>query len=666
MNWQTLTSVADVCAAYPDRMRGLLAALNLRRPGLAGVKAAADRGDLEIACAALLAYYQGRETVEWLSEDAARGDAGRGRAILDDTFTFQEVTGRVPRTADGRLDWACTGPRDDLEWAWALNRHYHIADLLVAYQQGGDVRYASAIDAHVRDWIISSLPYPGVKSSTAMWRGLEVSHRVKTWSCLFFPPRPGPQPPTSGPVVLAPATRLLVLSSLPEHAHYLRGFHARRNWATMELSSLALIGAAWPEFKESAAWFRYAKARLAAEIAEQVYDDGVQDELTYHYHRGALHNFEQASHIFAAANAKLPRGYARRLEAMWNYVAYALKPDGFGPLNNDSDLDYNRERVIEAAARDGRPDWVYVATNGREGAAPADPPSRIFPWAGQLIMRSGWDAGAQWAFFDAGPWGTGHQHNDKLHLSIFAGGRDLLVDSGRFAYRGALADRFRRPYALHSAAHNVILIDGQGQYPGPLLAERGLDASEARVTPAYDYARGSFDRFEDVAGVVRHTRAVMYLRGRFWVVVDRIETDRPRRIEALWHWHPRCTVQADGLSVESTDEDAANLRIIPAGPAAWDVAIVKGQESPRLQGWYSERYNLAEPAPVAVYTADLVGSATFAWVLLPRQGRAPVHAVEVVARDDHAAVLRVGEPGSPAVEIHVPLTKTHSPNIKQL
>ena len=73
MNWQDLTSVADVCAAFPQRMRDLLAALDLRRPGLAGVRAAAERGDLETACAALLAYYQGREAKAWLPEEAMRG-----------------------------------------------------------------------------------------------------------------------------------------------------------------------------------------------------------------------------------------------------------------------------------------------------------------------------------------------------------------------------------------------------------------------------------------------------------------------------------------------------------------------------------------------------------------------------------------------------------------
>jgi hypothetical protein len=60
--------------------------------------------------------------------------------------------------------------------------------------------------------------------------------------------------------------------------------------------------------------------------------------------------------------------------------------------------------------------------------------------------------------------------------------------------------------------------------------------------------------------------------------VDRVTTDRPRKIEALWHFHPHCTVEADETSVASTDADMGNLRILPVGYSNWDVEIIHGQE----------------------------------------------------------------------------------------
>jgi hypothetical protein len=74
-------------------------------------------------------------------------------------------------------------------------------------------------------------------------------------------------------------------------------------------------------------------------------------------------------------------------------------------------------------------------------------------------MRSGWERDAIFLGFEAGPFGYGHQHEDKLGVVIFAYGKDLLVEGGSYAYD---ASKWRR-YVLSSAAHNVILVDGQGQ-----------------------------------------------------------------------------------------------------------------------------------------------------------------------------------------------------------
>ena len=141
---------------------------------------------------------------------------------------------------------------------------------------------------------------------------------------------------------------------------------------------------------------------------------------------------------------------------MTNYLAYILRPDGHLPLNNDSDRLDDRSNVLWHARDYNRPDWIWIVTNGREGEEPKGLPSVVFPWAGQVVMRSGWDADAHWAFFDVGPLGMSHYHYDKLHLSVAAYGRDLLVDAGRYTYTGGKW----MDYFMGSASHNVILVDG--------------------------------------------------------------------------------------------------------------------------------------------------------------------------------------------------------------
>lgn len=435
--WQEINSVEQVCSAYPERMVTMLDALNLEMDGLENVKRAYESDNIPLACWALLDYYTNGSAPEHLRiklPQASNKTTSYADSIIRDIYTFQRTTGKVPRLADGELKWTHNGPENDIEWAWALNRHYPIAYLLSEYSETGNPEYARYIDSFIKDWIIHSWPYPAKKSSTAMWRGLEVSFRAKIWAKVFYG--------FMNTGYISPATQLLILSTLPEHAHYARNFHGTTNWLTMEMTGLATIATAWPEFKLSRDWLKYTISMMTESLKEQVYPDGAQSELTSHYHRVALNNFYLFYTICKRANIPLPDYFTEQIENMWNYLALIMRPDGNALLNNDADLDYNKDRIIRVAEEYGRKDWHYVATNGKAGAKPSDGPSNIFPWAGHFISRSDYDADAHWSFFDIGPWGSGHQHNDNLHISISAYGRDLLVDAGRFAYRGEVAKSF--------------------------------------------------------------------------------------------------------------------------------------------------------------------------------------------------------------------------------
>ncbi len=654
-NWQKIKTVDEVCAAYPQQMKSIFQNLNLDYPGLQDVKKAFEANHIPEACKNLLDYYSKSKLVLQNIPTASMQATTAADSILQDIYTFQSVADKVPRLPDGHLKWAHTGPADDMEWAWALNRHYPIVTLLDAYFKTGNSKYVSYIDQFTKDWIISNWPYPAVKSNTAMWRGLEVSFRAKTWARVFFELWNTNQ--------ISPATKLLIMSSLPDHAHYARNFHAQGNWLTMEISGLATVASSWPEFKESKAWMDYAISTMVASMKEQVYPDGVQTELTSHYHHVALSNFSLFADLCQKSNISLPEYYTKTLEDMSGYLAKTMRPDGFGLLNNDADLDNNRDFVLKTTKKYNRRDWEYIASNGKSGSKPSGDPSFIFPYAGQLISRSSFDQDAQWSFFDIGPWGSGHQHNDRLHLSVFAYGRDLLVDGGRFAYRGEVADKFRK-YATGSASHNVILVDGNGQAAGIPKAETPLAENLYSISNDFDYGSGTFDKFSGVEGRFSHTRAMVYVRGKFWVVADHLQTDRPRNIETLWHWHPSCKIETRSSGIVSTKNNQGNLAIIPAGISDWKISEVKGQETPSIQGFYSKEYNTYEPNPTTIYSRQLKSDDTFVWVLWPSEGKTPAIKTEILSKDANSVNVRVTEPGKGSWTILVPFLNSQAVNVK--
>lgn len=649
-------STTWVCETHPDRVSALIESLNLNAPGLEPVRDAVERSDMPGACDALLAYYRSSKNTIRLGRPVATttGDADEAaELLLADEFHFYRMVQRVPRRENGGLDWTYNGPSNDREWGWEFNNLYHLGTLRAAYFKTGQDSYVDRISADVTDWVVSNPP-PRRKSNTPQWRGLQASHRAGVWANIFFA--------LQHVDALTPAARLLMLSSLPDHAHYLMLFHQEKgNIVANEMKGLATVGAMWPEFRDAVGWRRYAAEVMAREINYQVYPDGVQTELTSHYHRITTQHFDAFAGVMGEFGRRDADSLSSHIEQMWDYTARIMLPDGYGPMNNDSDRHAVRAHLQRAAAAYGRDDWLYIATNGREGTPPQTG-SAVFPWAGQMVMRSGWDENAHWSFFDVGPWGTGHQHNDKLHLSVAAYGRDLLVDGGRYAYD---AGPFRE-YFTGSRAHNVFLVDQAGQKPGPPLANAPLDSSQWRFTAEYDFARGSFeDGYKSIRGDAAHARSVLYVRDEFWVVLDHIETDRARDVTALWHFHPSCNVVLDGETVKSNDDERGNLRIVPAAGVAWDIEIVGGVEGNGVQGWYSDVYGQKQPAPTVMYETRVAGPTTFLWVLVPAYGEVPTVNAIVSASDEYKITAEVDVVGRASYRITIPLDE-YDPEVTRI
>lgn len=674
-------SVSDLYGSHNELLKKFLGTLDLDKPELEVVRAEIATNDLPGACQALLQYYAGRfpSSEPIASPEGGNPNMPEADAIREDRFTFYGVEDVVPRTDGSGLNWNWRGPTDDREWAWALNRHFYLSTLLAAWRATGNAAYVVTIDKLIRDWVISN-PYRGQKEDGAAWRGLEVALRIKNWRAVFTALQDVPE--------FSSAARLFLLSSLPDHAHYLRSYHAEgNNWLTMEMNGLAIIATTWPELRDSGAWLEYAIEQLVPSLEQQVHADGAQGELTSHYHRVALFNFQEFSDTVTRTGRNVPDAFQVGLERMWNYLAYTMRPNGHGLLNNDSDYDYTCNHILEAAARYKRPDWTYIASNGAHGTIPQRPPSVVFPCSGRVVYRDNYSRNADWMTFDIGPLGTGHVHYDKLHLSVTLGGRDILVDSGRYTYvRGPWRD-----YFTGSESHSVILVDGRGQRGQPARYDHPLsglvissrddggdpisffpeslgDPEEARkapdfiIAPEYVYARGSFEHgYRGVEGAVVHTRIVLRHQSvAGFLVIDHIETDQPREVTALWQFHPDCAVIVEQGAIKTDDDGVPNLSILSLGDAAWDISLVKGQESPAIQGWYSPRYNDKVPAYTAICTAHIHGSTTFAWHLLPGKEAPKEHCSFSLDKNGWASITVAD---SPIPLICIPLSSKAFPEI---
>jgi hypothetical protein len=629
------TDLATLVAGQRERVESLFRRLDLERPELRGVKQAYDTGNLALACERLLRHYEGSPWIDRLRD--APGHSGRylqeADDVMRDVFTLQDLRAEIPRLPDGRFDWWSRGPKDDREWTVVLNWHLYFRSLLRVWEETGDARYAEAFAGLLTDWVLSNPP-PAGKPETQPWRSLEAAMRLtESWPYAFFGFLRSADVPASA--------KILLLSSVPEQAAVCRSHHTTTgNHVLVEMLALARAALYWPEFRATGDWTDYAFGTTANEMTRQVNPDGTQKELSNHYQATTATNFDRLVSTAREAGRPLPDGYEERLIDMWDYMARVAKPSGEGPLNNDADRVDNARLVRDAAGRFGREDWRFMVGGGAEGVQPAGPASSHFPWAGHVVMRSGFKRDALWSFFDVGPSGQAHSHYDRLHLSVSALGRDFLVDTGRYHYK---PDAYRE-YFVGPRSHNVMIVDGRRQPALPRVRVRPHDDGVV-LGEAFDFARGSA-AFAGTGPVVRHERAVLRYRDRYWLVIDHVVGFEEHEIETLWHFHPDCTVEARDGVAETVDAGQPNLSILPLGEPSWDLEVVSGRGPPGIQGWWSATYNEKLPAPTAVYRARERGPLLFGWLLVPRRPGDPPPLAEWRVAPAGIAHLRIHDGGS--------------------
>jgi len=656
------TSLDSFCRQDRSSLIRFFGNINLTYPGLGKVKQAVERKDWPTACKQLLHYYGAKpmvksiNTIPELPTDAVK----EATAAFQHVFTFQGITDTLPKTASGHFNWLYQGPNNDVEWAYFLNRMGYLSSLHEAYRQTQQPRFARLYNSLVLDWVLAN-PTPAGEVDNATWRVLEVGLRLLgPWSTTFYQ--------FQKTDLFTPVTRMLMLMSIHDQASYVRRYHrTHHNHGVMELNGLTKAAFYFPEFKQSGEWYQHALAGMSEEFSFLVYPDGAMKELTNSYHWVVVRNFLTYLDLLKTFGKPVPASMHNTVEKMCSYMLYTARPDGDGLLNNNADLLNNVALLKPLLPTFHRPDWQYIMTSGKAGKKPVQT-SVIFPWAGHFIMRNGWGLPvqkSQFAFFDVGPWGTAHQHNDKLHLSVFAGGREILCDAGRLYYK---VDKWRQYFNL-SAAHNVVLLDGRGQDKTVEEALTPLPPASYSLQPELDFCMGTYNGgFNDINPHVKmmgagepvsgqHTRAVIYLKNKYWIVVDQVKTDKPRTVTANWHFNPQCAVVQDGSTVFTNDTGKGNLVIIPASMETWKVGLLKGQEEPSVQGWYSEKYNQRVPAICAEYKTEMPAAVfTFAWVLYPSATtRFPAISVQLLPAPPDALRLQVNIPGEEKAEVAVNL-----------
>ncbi len=557
----------------------LMSRLDLEKPELETVRR--SYGNPSITAAQLMNYFKSRTSVKHPAGMLSASEM-RGKAATDDEMKMADnalkhiFTGQSaypPVFCGDDINWGMR-PVPDNEWVWQLNRMYFWNAMAKAYLHTADEKYAAEWCCQLIDWTKKN---PNDGNHNYAWRSIEAGIRGHSWTGLY-------QHFISSPH-FTPEVLVAFLNSCYDHATYLMTqYRSGSNWGLMEAEGLAFIAITFPEFKDSEKWREEAFRRLNAEISIQVYPDGYQRELATGYHIGCINwflNTVELAHMNGYTDA-FPDSYLRTVEKMCEVPVKLTFPDGsstqFGDSWTGSPGQYYG-RLREWAQMFDRKDFLYVASEGREGVTP-DSTAWAYPYSGFYSLRSSWNKDAICLILKCGPDGGGHCQPDNGTFELYAGGRNLMPDAGSYIYSG---DPEGRNWFRQTKVHQTLTLNGENlKYAPELLLWKPGDDLDILVVENSSYPE------------LKHRRSVFFVDKKYFIIIDEALGEATGDIDLHFQLAP-------GKAVFDNEKFTVRSDF----PDGWNVMVqTMKQENMKLveeEGQVSFRYTIKEPRPAFCY-----------------------------------------------------------------
>ena len=610
------------------------------------VKDYLQAGNTEAAKHAAIEYFQSRNNPVWPKATNRLTDLRlnllamgqqeiieRAEQILNNSVTYSKINPNL--THQGDINWF-DNPAQNREWLFRLNRHQWWVVLGLAYSQTGDERFAVAFVSQMQDWIVKNPPPDTKDENNAAWRLMEVGLRMRvSWIFAFAMFSCSPN--------FTLDAKLIMLRCIYDHARFLALYTSKLNHLLRESNGLACVSIFFPEFSEAREWQTIALQRLENELKRQINPDGTHIELSTGYQCLVIDEFEKAYELLQIGNVKLENeDLGAWLEKMYQMLASIIRPDGTFPEINDGFNIYSNKKLARAGEIFQRDDFVFTGTNGVMGTEPKTT-SVAFKNADLYVMRSDWNRSARYLFFDAGPYGGFHGHEDKLSIEVFAYGQSFIVDSGSYTYEKT--DPYRN-YFVGSQSHNTVMVDNMSQirrvqkgHRNPQLT-KGSSATWVSESH-FDYAVGSYNDGYGVLDLsepkktkinknVKHTRRIVFIKPDYWVIVDELHASKKHDYQWLFHTPPQINIHQgpNKQAILSTELNEACLCVIPVDHDAINMNCVKGEEDP-IQGWFSKDHLQKMPSSTLVYEKKNATSFTHVTLLYPSDSKSTCDGVSI-------------------------------------
>jgi len=428
--------------------------------------------------------------------------------------------------------------------------------------------------------------------------------------------------------------------------------NAGHNWWLYTFLGFWMAGTFFPELDGFARFRHLSEDFLEREMQVLMQPDGFTKERAG-YHWGTVDLFVTFTHLAELNGARLSPAFHERLREAAATAWKLVTPDGDLPQMGDAAARHRAGSLIgalrDSAARFGIREARFVAQAldprwkppcrklmpslgqnllpAYRKLRPLRPPrDTCLPASGYYVMRSGWTPKSDWACIDAGARGsivTSHDHTAVFTFELYSRGRPALIDNSS----GPYGNTPPRTWREGSAAHNVATVDGQDHLPirnewrWNGLVQPIVDAwITAERFVYFSGAHEGYDRLPHRVPGCR--RKVFYLRGQYWILIDRFTPEGDAKHQYQLHFHLAAPSRLERGGRARTCGKGGKLLIVPV-PGADGKARLTPNPYP-LDGYDNPDH--------LTYTRRAARGCVFVTLLVPFAGKAAPRVSAKLAR----------------------------------
>jgi hypothetical protein len=499
-----------------------------------------------------------------------------------------------------------------------LSRCHHLLNLSLAYRITNDKKYAKKVTHQICNWIDENPLMYSINWGCTMDVAIRATNWIYALNLI--------QDYWNEDISLT----LKIKNSLYQHGWFIfrnleKEINNNHNHYLADIAGQIHLGLLFKDTKEGTKWLNEGIKELFKEIRYQILPSGMSYERSTNYNRLVLELLLTPILVLKNNNFEIPQDIWFRLEKMFEFIGYSLKPDGHTPVIGDQDngrlLPFGVEDQTDytyllslGAILFKRGDWKYLSggfniyclmfggKNSFEDfsniqAQEIEFLSKGFPDIGLFTMRKDnnyliFNCTGKGMNPDINKFSGTHTHSDHLSFELVSKGKTFLVDPGSFVYTANADERFK---FRSTFMHNTVCIDNVSQ--DNVKKEMLWDFERNAIPRALCWETNTiFDKiiachngYERLTNPVTHFREITFFKtNATWEISDYFEGVGNHIYDWYFHFDIGIDFIIENNTITTICDDGNNIRIF--------VNTLQSIKLSKINSFVSKAYGKKEPS----------------------------------------------------------------------